>query len=812
MPGADEVLAVEARLIDNISRQTAKMGQKVNNSFDKMGDRAKKSGKKVEGSFSKMKSGVVDFAKRFGPAAIAVALLTGALMALGRAIDFVNEKTSEFEKTMSSVKAILKPTSSEFSALSEEAKRLGETTAFSASQAGQAFVEMGKLGFTAGEIIASTSDVLNLAALSGASLAESSEVVVKTLNQFNLTAESAGALTDIMAKSFTTTALDMDKFRESMKFVGTSARLAGLSIEQTTAILGVMADNGLEASTAGTSLNQMLIQMVKPGSKASKIFDKLGIGSESVMVKMKALAASGMDVGEIFALLDVRAGRAANVIFENIDALDGMSTGFKNARGEGKKMADTMLDNVAGATTILKSAQEGLGIALGEAFSSEKRKRIELYTRMINFATSFVKEHRDVIESTAMVFSGVFRGSLEAVILVFKSFDVVLSTIKAGFFGMVTVALKSLMKLLQGASKVKEFFGGDPLNLDLLTFSVEEFKKSTLEASEHANQIFAKKPEGEDRFAKAVKDMKMLRAEQEAVRKSEQEAQDAQFSQGLAAQKAAAREAEKEQDKLAKEARKQAEKDEKEAFRVIEQEHSEFLSQTSEGRIQLLQEEDAKKRALLMSHVKDKGVQAKALIKLEANTTRKIGEETKKEIRMRQALRNAWLSTTASILGALGSIAGAIGVSAKTVQKFALGEAIVNTALAIARANALPPPLNIPAIIRASAVGGAQIATIASQAFETGGLPRGRNANILVNERGQESVLNARATGELGVGGVNALNSGQTPTTSVSNQISYSPNITVNGGSDAAGIIEALSQDKESFSEFFRDEVIGKGY
>ena len=170
----DEILLLEARLINLITPQMENMVKNASKGMNRLENNAKKTTTKIGNFFKSAGSSIATFAITFGPAALAVGLLTSAIFSLKNAFRALREVTENFEKTMAKTRAILRPTINEMAALEKEAKRLGQTTAFTATQAGEAFVEMGKLGFKAGQIIASTASILDLAALSGAGLAESS--------------------------------------------------------------------------------------------------------------------------------------------------------------------------------------------------------------------------------------------------------------------------------------------------------------------------------------------------------------------------------------------------------------------------------------------------------------------------------------------------------------------------------------------------------------------------------------------------------------------------------------------------------------
>lgn len=147
-----------------------------------------------------------------------------------------------------------------------------------------------------------------------------------------------------------------------------------------------------------------------------------------------------------------------------------------------------------------------------------------------------------------------------------------------------------------------------------------------------------------------------------------------------------------------------------------------------------------------------------------------------------------------------------LSISKKTgvaLKGFAIIESIINGIRAVQRTLAeIPAPANIFAAAAVGVAAGANTAVIASQSFQTGGFPKGRNAVIQVNEAGQEAVLNAQATSRIGVAGVNALNNGTPTNTNITNEIVYNPTFQL-GDSPGQDILSALEKNEQGFAEFF---------
>ena len=275
--------------------------------------------------------------------------LTAPLAALG-AVSFNVFKG--FEAEMSKVKAVSGATAEEFKALSDNAKDLGASTMFTAREVASLQTEFAKLGFTATEITKVTESTLALAQASGSDLARAAEVAGSTLRAFGLDASETGRVADVMAKSFSSSALDMEHFANSMSFVAPVAKSAGMSIEETSAMLAVLANAGIKGSKAGTALR--------------RIISEIGATGKPVSEALKDLAAKGLGLADAKDEVGRSAQSALLILSEGVDQIKPLTKEFENSAGAAQEMADIMGDNAFGAGKRLESAMEGLGISIGE--------------------------------------------------------------------------------------------------------------------------------------------------------------------------------------------------------------------------------------------------------------------------------------------------------------------------------------------------------------------------------------------------------------------------------------------------------------
>jgi len=298
--------------------------------------------------------------RRFGSQAKSLGMnlsrsISAPLIGLGA----ISVKTfSGFEAEMSKVKAVSGATTKEFKALEAQAKKLGASTTFTASEVAGLQTEFAKLGFTASEIDKVTESTLYLAQAGGAELGRAAEVAGSTLRAFGLAAEETGRVTDVMAKSFATSSLDMESFAEAMKTAAPIAKATGVSIEEASAMLGALANNGIKGSIAGTALKKILSELHQEGKPMRQTF--------------KELASQNINLAEANDLVGERAKGALLVLTEQMGTVDQLTTSYENAEGAAAAMAEEMMDNTAGAFKELQSATEGALIELGQAITENE--------------------------------------------------------------------------------------------------------------------------------------------------------------------------------------------------------------------------------------------------------------------------------------------------------------------------------------------------------------------------------------------------------------------------------------------------------
>ena len=273
----------------------------------------------------------------------------GALVvALGAFIGLMSKalnKSKDFSKALSALKAVSGSTEQEMQALNQQAKELGSTTAFTATQVVELQTELAKLGFAASDIKNSTPSILDLAASLEVDLASAAEFTGSVVRSFGLTTQETQRVVDVMAESTSSSALNFSALTESMKIAAPTSKALGISVEKTTALLGVLADTGLKGSIAGTGLSKTFIAL-----------NKEGISLEQAMIKVKT---SSNQLNTAVELVGIVGAKSLLNLANAGDKIGDLEEKFNNAAGAAKRIADLRLDNLTGDLTKLSSAWEG---------------------------------------------------------------------------------------------------------------------------------------------------------------------------------------------------------------------------------------------------------------------------------------------------------------------------------------------------------------------------------------------------------------------------------------------------------------------
>lgn len=285
---------------------------------------------------------------------------------------------ADFESTMSGVQAISGASAEDMQRLSDTAKEMGRTTVFSASEAGEAMNYMAMAGWKTDQMISGIPGIMNLAAASGEDLAKTSDIVTDGLTAFGLAAEDSGMFADVLAAASNNANTNVSMMGESFKYVGATAGAMGYNVQDVSVALGLMANSGIKAGQAGTTLRAALSKMVKPTKEAAGIMDSLGISLTDQNGEMKSLDEVMQNLrSSLGGLSEDQRTSAAAALFGQ-EAMSGMlaivnaseddynklSDAINNAQGSAQRMADIKVNNLQGQFKLLQSSAESFLLSI----------------------------------------------------------------------------------------------------------------------------------------------------------------------------------------------------------------------------------------------------------------------------------------------------------------------------------------------------------------------------------------------------------------------------------------------------------------
>lgn len=303
--------------------------------------------------------------------------VTTPILGLGTAAVKV---TSDFESAMSKVSAISGATGGDLDKLNQKAQEMGAKTKFSATESAEAFTYMAMAGWKTQDMLDGIDGIMNLAAADGLDLATTSDIVTDALTAFGLSASDSGHFADVLAKASSNANTNVSMLGESFKYAAPVAGALGYSAEDTAIALGLMANAGIKGSQGGTALRGSLTRLIKPTDDAAALMEQYGLSMTNADGSMKSLSeVMGMLRDRLGGLTEAEQAQVAAQIFGQ-EAMSGMlaiinasdsdyaklTDAIYDADGAAQQMANTMLDNLSGQLTLLKSALEGLAIQFGE--------------------------------------------------------------------------------------------------------------------------------------------------------------------------------------------------------------------------------------------------------------------------------------------------------------------------------------------------------------------------------------------------------------------------------------------------------------
>jgi len=353
------------------------------------------------------------------------------VVAMGLAFKAALSPAIKFEQAMKDLEAVAFgtadatiPIAKNMALLSEQAKKLGASTAFSATQAAEGQLFLAKAGFKTNQILATMPTLLDLASASGTELGRTSDILSDLLGAFGMKAGESGRLADVMAAATSSANVDMETLFETLKVAAPIGIAAGQSMEGIATATALLGNVGIKGSMAGTALKNAFVNLASPAAKGAAVLKELGIQTSDASGNMLPMQTIMQNLGKSAkSLSQTKRIQAFDAVFGKIAMagainlqkavtsgdFDKMLKNLQSSEGVAKKMALIRMDSTEGSIVQLMSAVEGVAIAFGTILTPILRGTAEVLISLTAPLQSFIKNNETLVRGI-----GIFAGVLLA--------------------------------------------------------------------------------------------------------------------------------------------------------------------------------------------------------------------------------------------------------------------------------------------------------------------------------------------------------------------------------------------------------------
>lgn len=329
-------------------------------------------------------------------------------VALGATVAAPVSIAVNFEQSIARLGAITRSGDDALLGLEKTARRLGETTQFSASEAASAMTFLGMAGFKTNEIISATPGMLNLAQAAGSDLADTADIASNILSGFSLKADEMGRVGDVLSATFTTSNTTLQMLGDTLKYAAPVASSAGASIEQVAAMAGLLGNVGIQGSMAGTALRAAFLRLAAPPKVAADALASLGVEVKGLdgnlrsvpeLLQELAQATEGLGSADRAEAIKQIFGEEASAGLTELlkqagsGALDSYIQQLEQAKGTADTMAKKMSATTAGSLKRLGSALESVAISIGSLLLPTIAAGAELFAGMASWVSGAAQEY-----------------------------------------------------------------------------------------------------------------------------------------------------------------------------------------------------------------------------------------------------------------------------------------------------------------------------------------------------------------------------------------------------------------------------------
>jgi len=306
----------------------------------------------------------------------------------------------DFDQAMRNSMAIMGDVSDSMKKqLIDKAREVARTMAVSHKEVAESYYYLASAGLTAEESLKAMPKVARLAEASQLDMATATDIAVNSLRAFGLAVEDLSHVNDVLVGTVTATNTNMVQLAEAMKYVAPVAHSVGWSIEDVSSAIGILANQGIKGSQAGTGLRRMLSELLNPTDRAKDALDRLGISmseldprTHSLTQILRRLKEAGADASDVMLIFGDRGGQVALALMDNVDAVDKLNGKLKEMDGITEKIAKEQEGGLNSQLKILKNNFNDLAITIGQQLAptitklANKLKELAQDDKTVKFA------------------------------------------------------------------------------------------------------------------------------------------------------------------------------------------------------------------------------------------------------------------------------------------------------------------------------------------------------------------------------------------------------------------------------------------
>ena len=336
----------------------------------------------------------------------------------------------DFALANSTLQAVtgLDKNSVDFQSLRTQARSIGDTTAASANDAAQAQIIIAKSGGNTDDIKAATPVTLDMSLANNRTMEESAQLLMSTKNAFGLANSQVAHLGDVISATLNKTAADFDGLSDALTYIAPVAKNAGVSVEQTTAMIGALAQEGTTGSMAGTGVRAMLLRVQAPTGEAAKAIKELGVKTADSKGNMRPFFTILKEMQKSFeknklgtaqqaeylkTIFGEEAASSAVTLMKAASKgqLDELTRIFQKSDGSTSALVKVQQDNLGGDFKEFQSASEAIGTDLFDQLDDSLRT-------LTQDATKFLLTVDKWIQANPELAGGITKAATAGLILV----------------------------------------------------------------------------------------------------------------------------------------------------------------------------------------------------------------------------------------------------------------------------------------------------------------------------------------------------------------------------------------------------------